>query len=255
MFQSPDLSLNPEQRVDQVLGRPLDLYAGLRGAPRERRIAELLATVGLDSDYAGRYPAELSGGEKQRVSIARGLAADPDIILCDEVLSSLDTVVAASILDLMRELRRRLNVAYLFISHDLATVAAIADRVAVLYAGIVCELGTVQQVFSPPHHPYTALLMSSVPALRPEWLEEVLASRVTIEGMESTVVPRDVGCPFRNRCPLVIEGVCDREPPPRRTLAPGHVVLCHRRADELTHLHGAGPPAGTARMGAPVSVQ
>jgi peptide/nickel transport system ATP-binding protein len=233
IFQSPDLSLNPEQRVEDAIGRPLDLYFGLDRAARAKRVAELLVMVGVAPEYAGRFPAELSGGQRQRVAIARAFAARPDLLLCDEILSSLDTIVAAQVLDLMRELKARHDVAYLFISHDLATVASIADRVVVLYAGRVCEEGPMAAVFAPPHHPYTELLLTSVPTLRQGWLEEVLARRGARGGAPSGVVARPRGCPFQPRCPHAIERICDREPPPPRRTPAGQTVYCHREIAEL----------------------
>ncbi len=237
IFQSPDLSLNPEQRVGEAIGRPLELYFGLGGAKRAARVAELLTMVGLPSDYGGRFPAELSGGQRQRVSIARAFAAEPDIVLCDEILSSLDTIVAAQVLELMRSLKATHDVAYVFISHDLATVASIADRVVVLYAGRVCEIGPTAAVFSPPHHPYTALLLSSVPALRQGWLESVIAARPPTQAQTGVTAPRDVGCPFRTRCPLAIENICDRLAPPARHTPHGQTIYCHREVEELEAAH------------------
>ncbi len=232
IFQSPDQSLNPEKRVDDAIGRPLELYFGMSGSEKLDRIAELLEMVGLDPDYAGRFPAELSGGQRQRVSIARAFAANPDIILCDEILSALDTVVAARILDLMKQLREEHEVAYVFISHDLSTVASIADRVAVMYAGRVIDSGTTRDVFAPPHHPYTQLLMNSVPALRQGWLEEVIDSREAEAGMRSNVMLHDLPCPFRIRCPFMIENICDTNAPPERISPNGHLIQCH--LDEQT---------------------
>jgi peptide/nickel transport system ATP-binding protein len=233
IFQSPDQSLNPEKRVDDAIGRPLELYFGMRGTEKHDRVAELLEMVGLDPDYAGRFPSELSGGERQRVSIARAFAAKPDIILCDEVLSALDTVVAARVLDLMRELREQHQVAYVFISHDLSTVASIADRVAVMYAGRIIDAGLTREVFAPPHHPYTQLLINSVPALRQGWLEEVTASREAEAGMRSNVMLHDIPCPFRMRCPVMIEGKCDVESAPRQEMGDHHTVYCQHSESEL----------------------
>jgi peptide/nickel transport system ATP-binding protein len=243
VFQSPDLSLNPEQRVEDAIGRPLHLYFGLDRAARAKRVAELLVMVGVAPEYAGRFPAELSGGQRQRVAIARAFAAEPDLLLCDEILSSLDTIVAAQVLDLMRELKATHDVAYLFISHDLATVASIADRVVVLYAGRVCEQGPAAAVFAPPHHPYTELLLSSVPTLRQGWLEDVLARRGAA-GAQSGMAPPTRGCPFQPRCPLAIERICDREPPPPRRTPAGQTVYCHR---ELAELEAAQALSAAAR--------
>ena len=233
IFQSPDQSLNPERRIDEAIGRPLELYFGMRGSQKQDRIADLLEMVGLDPDYAGRYPGELSGGERQRVSIARAFGAEPDIILCDEVLSSLDTVVAARVLELMKGLREKHNVAYLFITHDLSTVASIADRVAVMYAGRVVDVGPTKEVFAPPHHPYTQLLVNSVPALKQGWLEEVIATREASAGMRSNAMLHDEACPFRLRCPLVIENVCAADAPPLRMLTGTHGVYCQHDAPAL----------------------
>jgi peptide/nickel transport system ATP-binding protein len=233
IFQSPDQSLNPEKRIDDAIGRPLELYFGMSGSQKQDRIAELLEMVGLDGDYAGRFPAELSGGQRQRVSIARAFAAEPDIILCDEVLSALDTVVAARVLELMKELREKHKVAYVFISHDLSTVASIADRVAVMYAGRIIDAGLTKEVFAPPHHPYTQLLVNSVPALRQGWLEEVIGTREAEAGMRSNVMLHDLPCPFRKRCPVMIPGKCDQEAAPRREMGDHHVVYCQHTEEEL----------------------
>jgi peptide/nickel transport system ATP-binding protein len=228
VFQSPDASLNPEQRVSEAIGRPLDLYFKLGRAARRSRIAELLGLVGLDPALARRFPGELSGGQKQRISLARAFAARPDVLLCDEILSALDTVVAASILDLIRALRKSASTAYLFISHDLSTVAAIADRVVVLYAGRICEEGRTRDIFAKPSHPYTAMLLASVPELRPGWLEEVLQKRGEETDGRATLAPHDTGCAFRNRCPLRVDGLCDHVTPPARSLPNGQIAYCHR---------------------------
>jgi peptide/nickel transport system ATP-binding protein len=234
VFQSPDLSLNPEHLVEKSLGRPLELYFDMTAGERRDRVDELLESVGLDVDFAGRYPGELSGGERQRLSLARAFAAQPEVVLCDEVLSSLDTVVAASVLDLMRDLRRKFQVAYMFISHDLSTVATIADRVAVLYAGRVVDIGPTKQVFAAPHHPYTSLLIASVPALKLDWLESTLEGHAAKGGGAfAGVMPRDRACPFRTRCPVMMSGICDVEPPPARKAGSDHIIHCHREVDEL----------------------
>ena len=249
VFQSPDQSLNPEKRIDDAIGRPLELYFGMSGSRKHDRVAELLEMVGLDPDYAGRFPAELSGGQRQRVSIARAFAAEPDVILCDEVLSSLDTVVAARILELMRELRETHEVAYVFISHDLSTVASIADRVAVMYAGRIVDSGLAKEVFAPPHHPYTQLLVNSVPALRQGWLEEVIGSREAEAGMRSNAMLHDLPCPFRMRCPVVVPGKCDTEPAPRRDVGRNHAVYCQHTGPELLEAQDLPPRSATVRAG------
>ena len=232
VFQHPDITLNPARSIEDAIGRPLQLYFGLTAKKRRERVEELLALVDLPRDYADRYPSELSGGEKQRVALARAFGAEPELIICDEILSSLDTLVATTILDLLKDLKERLGVAYLFISHDLATVATIADRVIVMYAGRISEQGRTREVFSPPYHPYTDLLISSVPELRTDWLTEILRSRDVYHlGMGS--VPMDIGCAFRTRCPFAIEGVCDSQTPLARDLrADGqHTVYCHHTVE------------------------
>ena len=161
------------------------------------------------------------------------LAAEPDIILCDEVTSALDTVVAANVIELLRDLQDRLRVSYLFISHDLSTVAAFADRIVVLYAGRVAEQGPTASVLSPPYHPYTKLLLTSVPEMRQGWLEEVMQTRVAISGIAQGVELLKIGCPFYNRCPMAIEDICNTQAPPVRQPLKNHDILCHRKIDEL----------------------
>nr|WP_246479954.1 ABC transporter ATP-binding protein [Kaustia mangrovi] len=182
IYQMPDTALNPRQRVRDIIGRPLEFYLGLRGAERERRVRELLQMIELDPDaFADRYPGELSGGQKQRICIARALAAEPDLIICDEVTSALDQLVAEGILKLLLRLQKELQVSYLFITHDIATVRAIADEIVVMHNGRVVEQGTKAEILSPPHHDYTELLLSSVPEMDPDWLDGVLAERDTLE--------------------------------------------------------------------------
>ena len=234
VFQMADVALNPRQRVRDIIGRPLEFYKGMDLSARRGRVGELLELVELPRNFESRYPNELSGGEKQRVNLARALAAEPDVILCDEVASSLDTVVGAAIIDLLKDLQQKLGVAYVFISHDLSTVASFADSIVVLYAGRVVESGPTMEVLSPPYHPYTRLLLSSVPEIRPGWLEDVMTTREAISGIAREVELTEVGCPFFARCPLAIEGTCDTQAPPRREPAEGHLVACHRQPDELT---------------------
>lgn len=177
IYQSPDTALNPKQRIGEILGRPLEFYLGLSGAATQRRVAELLSMIELRAEYASRYPDELSGGEKQRICIARALAAEPDLIICDEVTSALDQLVAQEILKLLQRLQEDLSLSYLFITHDLVTVKAIADEIVVLQAGRVIEQGDRESILAPPYHPYTELLLSSVPEMDPAWLDNLLASR------------------------------------------------------------------------------
>ena len=177
VFQMADTALNPRQYIGDIIGRPLEFYHGLRGVKKRERVAELLGLVELPPTYANRFPSELSGGQKQRINLARGLAANPEVMLCDEVTSALDTIVGANVMDLLKRLRDKLGVSFVFISHDLSTVASFADDIAVLYNGELVDYGPVDEVLAPPFHPYTELLMSSVPELRVGWLDEIAESQ------------------------------------------------------------------------------
>ena len=177
IYQMPDTALNPKQRVRDTIGRPLEFYLGLRGEEREKRVMELLDMIELTPEFAERFPGELSGGQKQRICIARALAAQPELIICDEVTSALDQLVAEEILKLLQRLQNELGLAYMFITHDLATVRAIADEIVVMLEGRVVEQGEKEEVLRPPHHEYTALLLSSVPEMDPDWLDTLLEKR------------------------------------------------------------------------------
>ena len=185
IYQMPDTALNPRQRVRDIIGRPLSFYLGLRGAKREARLRELLEMIELKpKEFIDRYPGELSGGQKQRICIARALAAEPQLIICDEVTSALDQLVAEEILKLLQRLQDELQVSYMFITHDLATVRAIADEIVVMLQGCVVEQGPKMEILTPPHHAYTELLLSSVPEMDPDWLDNLLAERGS-EGLTS----------------------------------------------------------------------
>ncbi|HEV8390306.1 MAG TPA: ABC transporter ATP-binding protein [Dongiaceae bacterium] len=177
IYQMPDVALNPRQTLADIIGRPVQFYFGKSRAEVRARVEELLRQIDLPPEYITRRPHELSGGQKQRVCIARALAAQPDIIICDEVTSALDPLVAEEILRLLRRIQDATGVAFLFITHDLGTVRRIANKVAVMLKGKLVANGPTQQVFNPPFHPYTELLLSSVPEIRPDWLDEVLRRR------------------------------------------------------------------------------
>ncbi len=179
IYQMPDTAINPRQRVRSIIGRPLEFYLGMRGADRDARVRQLLEMIELDPDeFIDRYPGELSGGQKQRICIARALAAEPELIICDEVTSALDQLVAEEILKLLQRLQDELGLAYMFITHDLATVRAVADEIVVMLQGEVVEQGLKADVLSPPHHEYTELLLSSVPEMDPDWLDNLLGERL-----------------------------------------------------------------------------
>jgi peptide/nickel transport system ATP-binding protein len=177
IYQSPDTALNPRRRVSDILSRPLKRHLGMGGEARRRRVAELMSMVELNERLLERLPSELSGGEKQRVCIARALAVEPELIICDEVTSALDQIVAEGVLKLLLRLQQQIGITYLFITHDLATVKAISDWIVVMHHGEIMEQGPKSQILTPPRHPYTELLFSSMPEMDPSWLPRVLKER------------------------------------------------------------------------------
>ncbi|MEA3437811.1 MAG: ABC transporter ATP-binding protein [Thermodesulfobacteriota bacterium] len=177
IYQMPDTALNPKQKIKKILGRPLKFYFGMKKRERNARIKELIEQIELPQNFINRYPTELSGGEKQRICIARALAAKPELVICDEVTSALDQLVAEGILELLQDLQNELNMSYLFITHDLATVKAIADEIVVMLNGRIVEQGVKKKVLKPPYHEYTEILLSSVPEMDPGWLDHLLLTR------------------------------------------------------------------------------
>jgi peptide/nickel transport system ATP-binding protein len=230
IFQNPDASLNPRHTVAEILDQPLKLYFPKmnRDQRRERQV-ELLERVRLDGRYRLRYPGQLSGGEKQRVAIARAFAAEPNVVLCDEVTSALDVSVQAAVLDLLADLQKEQNTTYIFIAHDLAVVRAIADRVAVLYQGRLCEVGTVDEIYSPPYHPYTETLLGAVLVPDPDHEPKLLASDTP------ELAPPAQGCAFQRRCPHRIPEKCDQITPPWQFTVGegGHKIRCHIPLSQL----------------------
>ncbi len=223
VFQMADTALNPGHSVARILGRPLALYERLGRTEQRRRVAELLDMVRLPAALASRQPAELSGGQKQRVNLARALAARPDVLICDEVTSALDTVVGAAVLDLLADLRSALGLAMVFISHDLATVRSIADDVAIMYAGRIVQLSSRRAAAAGVGHPYASLLAASVPELRTGWLDAL----PPVPDLGADTAERVAeGCGFFSRCALRLPGLCDAGPPPAQTLSTGAMVRC-----------------------------
>ncbi len=233
VFQMADTALNPKQVIGDILGRPLEFYHGLKGKEKHAKVAEILEMVELPAEFASRYPMELSGGQKQRINMARSLAANPEVMLCDEVTSALDSIVGANVIKLLTALRDKTGVSFVFISHDLSTVASFADEIVVLYAGRVVEQGPTDEVLEPPFHPYTRLLISSVPELRIGWLEDTMQKREMAVGIARGVEITAIGCPFYNRCPLAIEGTCDTQNAPTLELENGHQIACHLSVEQL----------------------
>jgi peptide/nickel transport system ATP-binding protein len=226
VFQMADTALNPRVSVEDIIGRPLTFYFGLTGEARRNRVRELLDLTHLPVSVMPRRPGDLSGGQKQRVNLARALAAKPDLLLCDEVTSALDTVVAAAILDLIVELRKQLGFSYMFISHDLKTVRAVCDEVMVLYAGRIVESMPASRIDATLHHPYARLLFNSVPKLQPGWLEDN-ATRAAANAGELAALKSNRGCQFFNRCDVRLPGLCDEQAPPLRPSSIGTRLACH----------------------------
>jgi peptide/nickel transport system ATP-binding protein len=241
VLQNPDASLNPRQRVHQIVGRPLELFFGLRGKARRAGVEQALDDVRLDAAFANRFPDELSGGERQRVAIARALAARPRLMLCDEILSALDVSVQTSIVELLRQLQADQGIAYLFISHDLAVVRSLSHRVGVLYLGELCEVGSAEAVYAPPYHPYTHMLLSAVPEI--DGANETSTAVRADPGPSSSRPPS--ACPFADRCPWKVGPICDDVDPPWRVAAEGHALRCHIPLDELSRRAAAS----TIRVG------
>ena len=229
IFQNPDATLNPQKSVGEAIRRPLDLFKLVPEAEQQARVAELLESVNLPVAYADRYPHELSGGQKQRVAIARAFAAEPELIVCDEPLSALDVSVQAAILNLLVDLQKRSGTAYMFISHDLSVVRYLSDLVAVMYMGKLAEIGTPEEVFVPPYHPYTEALLSAISIPDP-MIEQ---ASIRLEGPVPSPVDPGCGCRFASRCPRKVGVVCESEDPPVHELSGSHRLYCHIPRAEL----------------------
>ncbi len=227
IFQNPDDSLNGRHTVAEILAQPLRLYDGLSGQALHDRSVEILETVRLGAHYMDRLPGQLSGGEKQRVAIARAFAAEPELVLCDEITSALDVSVQAAMLDLLNEFKKLKDTTYVFVSHDLAVVRALSDRVAVLYQGRLCEIGPTEKVYGAVSHPYTSVLLNAVLEPDPDKAPTLMAEDVV------ELSPPARGCPFQRRCKRKLGAICDEKSPPWRETGGGHVIRCHIPLEEL----------------------
>jgi peptide/nickel transport system ATP-binding protein/oligopeptide transport system ATP-binding protein len=229
IFQDPYASLNPRMTVGQILAEPLALHDVVAPSQRRGRVDELLRLVGLDPRAARRYPHEFSGGQRQRIAIGRALAVEPKLIVCDEPVSALDVSIRAQVLNLLRDLQRRLGLAYIFISHDLAVVKHIADRIAVMHLGRIVEMAPSEDLFANPRHPYTRALLSAVPLPAPGSTRE----RIILHGEMPSALNPPSGCAFHTRCPFLVAQCRTMRP---ELLGDAHAVACHR-ADELPPAH------------------
>ncbi len=222
IFQDPFSSLNPRLTVQGIIEGPMKVHLNLTAAQRKERVHELLDRVGLQADYSQRYPHEFSGGQRQRVGIARALATHPDLIIADEPVSALDVSIQAQVINLMQELQREFGLTYLFIAHDLSVVYHICDRIAVMYLGNLMEIGTADQVYKDPKHPYSRALLSAVPKPDPR---SDSSGRIRLEGDIPTPMAKPSGCGFRTRCPIA-KPSCAEEVPELRDLGGGQMVAC-----------------------------
>jgi len=222
IFQDPYSSLNPRLTVGSMLAEALTIHKLARGRAVRERVAELLALVGLHPDHARRYPHEFSGGQRQRIGVARALAVSPKLIVADEPVSALDVSIQAQIINLLRDLQRKMGLAYLFIAHDLSVVEFISDRVAVMYLGKIVELAAATELYAQPRHPYTQSLLSAIPVPDPEAKRE----RIVLKGDVPSPARPPSGCHFHPRCFMAREN-CKTEVPVLRELSPGHWVSCH----------------------------
>jgi oligopeptide transport system ATP-binding protein len=224
IFQDPYASLNPRMTVGSIISAPLDVHTQMSRNEKREKVQELLQLVGLNPDFVNRYPHEFSGGQRQRIGIARALALNPDLVICDEPISSLDVSIQAQVVNLLEELQNRLGMTYIFVAHDLSMVRHISDRIVVMYLGKVMELADRNEIYLRPQHPYTKALMSAVPIPNPKKARS--RQRIILQGDIPSPINPPKGCNFNTRCPIAQE-ICFKEEPVYRELAPGHFIACH----------------------------
>ncbi|MGY4707383.1 ABC transporter ATP-binding protein [Candidatus Bipolaricaulota sp. J31] len=226
IFQDPYSSLNPRMTVGDIVGEPLVVHRVARGKEKEKKVVQLLEAVGLKPEHMRRYPHEFSGGQRQRIGIARALALDPQLIVCDEPVSALDVSIQAQVLNLLEDLQDEFHLTYLFIAHDLSVVKHISDRVAVMYLGKIVELAETEELFTHPMHPYTEALLSAVPVPDPDYKKE----RIILQGDVPSPINPPSGCYFHPRCPYAKE-ICANEAPQFIDMGAEHYVACHYAAE------------------------
>src|SRR6266699_228276 len=249
IFQDPYASLNPRMTVGQIISEPIETFRLARGESKQRRLQELMETVGLNKRFIKRYPHEFSGGQRQRIGIARALSVDPDFVVADEPISALDVSIQAQILNLLERLRREKNLTYLFISHDLRAIQRISDRVAVMYLGKIVELAESQHIYAEPLLPYTKALISAVPIPDPKI--EAARRRIVLQGDVPSPINPPRGCRFHTRCPYAIDTCGDGEPQ-LVEIKPNHFAACIRISLEQPNIDhvapGEAPGLRTSRM-------
>jgi peptide/nickel transport system ATP-binding protein len=232
VFQNPNSTLNPTQSVEEIIGRPIKLADVVPRGQVEEEVRRWLKAVNLDESYMDRHPRQMSGGEKQRIAIARAFASRPELVICDEPVSSLDVSVKCSVLKALLYIQTSHGTSLAYISHDLSVVHYLCDHILVMYLGKVCESGSCEEIFEPPYHPYTEALLSAVPVPDPT----VERSRIHLEGSVPSALKPPQGCRFHTRCPRKVGAICETEEPPFRRAENGHAIACHLPLEALSQI-------------------